>query len=89
MATGKKTGGRSAGTPNKQTVAVKQCLINAFEQIGGWQNLAKWGMENQTEFYKLWARMIPHEVTGEDGGDLKVTIKSIVHTSADEGDGRD
>lgn len=82
---GKRIGaGRKKGVGNKQTVAVKQCLINAFEEMGGWQNLTKWGMENPTEFYKIWSKMIPHEVTGEEGGEIKVTLKKIVH-SADNG----
>lgn len=75
--------GRPKGKQNKQTVAVKQCLINAFEQMGGWQNLTKWGMENQTEFYKLWARMIPHEVSGVDGGDVNITVTKIVRSARD------
>ena len=81
MAKNKKTGGRTKGTPNKQSASVKQCIINAFEDMGGVQNLVKWGKENQTEFYKLWGRMIPHEVTGEDGGDIKVTIKPQIHSA--------
>lgn len=83
MAAGEKTGGRTKGTPNKQTKAVKQCILNAFENIGGVQNLSRWASENETEFYKLWGKMIPHEVTGEDGGDIQVTIKKVVHSAGD------
>ena len=78
--------GKPKGIKSKQTVAVKQCLINAFEHIGGWKNLSKWASENETDFYKLWSKMIPHEITGEDGGDVKITLKKIVHTSADDRD---
>lgn len=80
---GNSNSGRIKGKSNKQTASVKQCIINAFEEMGGVKNLTKWGMENQTEFYKLWGRMIPHEVTGEDGGDIQVTIKKIVHSTKD------
>lgn len=84
MAKGKKTGGRKAGTPNKQTKAVKQCIINAFEDIGGVQNLAKWATENQTDFYtKMWVKVMPTEITGEDGGDIQITVKKIVHSARD------
>lgn len=76
--------GRPKGSKNKQTKAVKQCIINAFENIGGVKNLSKWAMENQTEFYKLWGRMIPHEVTGEDGGDISITLNKIVHSARAE-----
>ena len=81
---GKREGaGRKKGRPNKQTRAVKQCLLNAFEEMGGWENLARWGADNETEFYRLWSKMIPHEVTGEDGGDISVTIKKVVHSARD------
>jgi len=56
--------GRPPGSPNKQSAAVKQCLINAFEAMGGHKNLVKWALENQTEFYKLWAKLIPVQVDG-------------------------
>ena len=81
MAKGKKTGGRVKGSINKQSASVKQCIINAFEDIGGVKNLAAWASENQTEFYKLWGRMIPHEVTGAGGDDIKITVKKIVHNA--------
>lgn len=81
---GKREGaGRKKGVPNKQTTAVKQCIINAFENIGGVQNLSRWASENETEFYKLWGRMIPHEVTGEDGGDIKITVTRMVKSAPD------
>lgn len=83
MAKGEKTGGRSKGTPNKQSLAVKQCIVNAFENIGGVANLSVWAEANQTEFYKLWGKMIPHEVTGEDGGDIQITVKKVVHSATD------
>lgn len=81
---GKREGaGRKKGVPNKQTTAVKQCIINAFEQMGGVGNLVIWAKQNETEFYKLWGKMIPHEVTGEDGGDINVTITKVVHSARD------
>ena len=57
--------GRKAGTPNKVTTAAKEAFALAFEGIGGVKELAKWAKENQTEFFKLYARMIPVELSGE------------------------
>lgn len=59
---GKKTGGRAAGTPNKTTASIKGAFVEAFELLGGVPSLALWAQENQTEFYKLAARLIPTEV---------------------------
>ncbi len=76
--------GRTKGAKNKQTVAVKQCILNAFEDIGGVKNLAKWAMENQSEFYtKMWVKVMPTEITGQDGKDIQLTITKKVISARD------
>ncbi len=82
---GNKNSGKTKGTRNKQTVAVKQCIINAFQDMGGVRNLVKWAKDNETEFYRLWGRMVPREITGEDGGDmkLKVTLEIVGNNNTD------
>lgn len=82
---GKREGaGKPKGAQTRQTVAVKQCLINAFENIGGVKNLTRWAKENETEFYKLWGKMIPLEHTGEEGGDIKITVTKRVLSARDQ-----
>lgn len=66
MAIGKKTGGRKKGTPNKLTRSVKLALDDAFTKIGGVSALVMWGKENPTEFYKLWAKILPVEAREAD-----------------------
>jgi len=67
--------GRPKGSLNKTTASVKAALIAAFEQKGGVPTLLKWAKANETEFYKLWGRLIPVEVSGEDGGAVSLTIR--------------
>ncbi|MCY1417854.1 hypothetical protein D9M71_333980 [compost metagenome] len=62
MAVGRKTGGRQKGTPNKTTKEVKDALGEAFVKLGGVAALVRWGKQEPGEFYKLWARMLPHEI---------------------------
>lgn len=83
MAIGRKTGGRSKGTPNKLTRAFKTAVMLAFQDIGGDPAFSKWAKANPTEFYKIAARLIPHEVVGpgEDGAHLVKTIVHEHHTS--------
>lgn len=66
MAKGKKTGGRLVGTRNKVTMTVKDNVIAVFERIGGMDALAEWAEENRTEYYRLYAKLLPTEtqVTG-------------------------
>lgn len=62
MASGRKTGGRQKGVANKTTVAAKQAFQMAFDGLGGVQALQTWAAENQTEFFKLFSKLIPQDV---------------------------
>jgi len=55
-------GGSRLGKPNRSTVAVKEALQLAFEGLGGVPKLIEFAKENQTEFYKIWVKMLPQEV---------------------------
>lgn len=63
--------GRPKGALNKTTSSVKAALTAAFEQRGGVDALVTWANEQPTEFYKLWGRLVPHEVSGPDGAPLE------------------
>lgn len=65
-----KTGGRRKGTPNKTTVAVKEAFTLAFERIGGVEKLTEWADENPGDFFKLYARLLPSELSGPEGKPL-------------------
>lgn len=73
MALGRKTGGRRKGSRNQFTVSAKQAFSAAFQETGGAEALAAWAGENRTEFYRLFARLIPTELSGPEGGPLEVT----------------
>lgn len=61
--------GRPKGVPNKTTQAAKEAFALAFKGLGGVKALMDWAQENTTEFYKLYARLIPVEqhVSNPDG----------------------
>jgi hypothetical protein len=74
-----KTGGRKPGTPNKTTVAVKEAFKQAFDDLGGTSALVTWAMENPTQFYQLYSKLIPTEIdatlSGKDGAPaVKINI---------------
>jgi len=62
MAQGAKTGGRKKGTSNKLNATVKDNVLAVFNRLDGTAGMAQWAKENQTEFYKIYARLIPSEV---------------------------
>ena len=53
--------GRPLGSKNKFTT-LKNAFIETFEELGGVDNLVEWARTNQTEFYRMVARLMPKEV---------------------------
>lgn len=75
---GEKTGGRQKGTPNKLTKSAREAFQHAFEGMGGYDSLTAWAQANKTEFYKLYARLIPVEHVGEGGeGPIQTIVKHV------------
>lgn len=65
--------GRVKGVPNKFTVSARQAFQDAFDEMGGVEKLKTWATAEPTEFYKLFARLIPiqQEHTGPGGGPIQ------------------
>ena len=72
---GKRFGGRQKGTPNKTTAKVKEAMELAFEGIGGVPALIEWAEDNQTEFYKLFVKLLPVQVDASVDGKLEIDHK--------------
>ena len=73
--------GRPKGCKNKMTQSAKEAFQHAFDSRGGAEGLAQWAEDNATDFYKLYARLIPVEQVGKDGSDLipKGIVIRVVH----------
>jgi len=68
-----KTGGRHPGVPNKFTASFREAVLYVYHGLGGHEAFKTWARENQTEYYKIAARLIPAEMR-EDGSDKVVTV---------------
>jgi hypothetical protein len=66
--------GRPKGSPNKIQAAVKEMVIQALNEAGGVQYLVTQSRENPTAFLTLVGKVLPLQVTGEDGGAITVVI---------------
>lgn len=56
---------RSKTTTGPRAItAARDSLSSAFDLMGGVPALVAWGRDNMTEFYRLWARLIPKESIG-------------------------
>ena len=67
-----KTGGRQPGIPNALTGAFRDAVRHVYAGLGGHANFLAWTRDNQTEFYKFAARLIPGEMEGN--GDKHITV---------------
>ena len=72
---------RSSAFSRKQIVGA---FHDAFELIGGVPRLAAWAHTHPTEFYKLYARLLPNQAQVDFGNDgvLKI-VHSIAPTALD------
>lgn len=78
MATGAKTGGRVAGTPNKATATMKAAVQAVYDKLQASTgkehgHFLKWAEEQPTEFYKLASKLIP--IQNEHSGTIETSMK--------------
>jgi len=66
--------GRPKGVPNKSTAAIKDMILNALSKAGGEDYLLRQADENPVAFMGLLGKVLPMQVTGENGGAITVTI---------------
>ena len=78
---------RPKGVPNKFSGTAKENIIAVFTRLGGTAEMAKWAADNQSEFYRIYARLLPTEVQavvehtvmrGPDGDSLHSKLESAL-----------
>ena len=76
---GERRGGRKKGTPNKFSGSVKQAVLDTFEALGGVKHMTSWARKHPAEFYRIAARLLPREVTGEEGAPIRhgITVRFV------------
>ncbi len=81
--------GRPKGSKNKVTKNAREAFQRAFDESGGFTALTAWAKANQTEFYKLYARLIPVEHVGEGGeGPIQTIVKHVYESAKPAKSGR-
>lgn len=70
--------GRVKGVPNKTTKAVKEMVIAALDRAGGIDYLVEQSEKNPNAFLTLVGKVLPLQLTGEDGGPVKVSRIELV-----------
>jgi hypothetical protein len=61
-----RAGGAKGAAQSPKTVRLaREHLPEAFDFMGGVAGLVAWGKQNPTEFYRIWARLVPKEAAPE------------------------
>lgn len=66
--------GRPKGAVNKTTAAVKDMILQALDNKGGVGYLERQADENPTAFLTLVGKVLPMQLTGEDGQALQIIV---------------
>lgn len=70
--------GRAKGTPNKTTALLKDAILRAASNAGDGdmaEYLTQQARLNPGPFMALLGKVLPMQVTGDDGGPLQVVIR--------------
>lgn len=73
-----KLGGRRKGTPNKNTAEIRAMVVAALDKAGGEQYLVDQAKAHPKAFLTLVAKLLPTQVTGEDGGALEIALTEAI-----------
>ena len=71
--------GRPKGVPNKNTTQLKEMILKALDNAGGAEYLERRANDPRTAsaFLALIGKVLPMQVTGEDGGPVKQRIEVV------------
>lgn len=59
------------GKPNITGSTAKENMIAVFTRLGGTAAMATWARRNKTDFYRLYAKLVPQQV------DLEITERPL------------
>jgi len=72
LAAGKTQQIRVPRDPDIKRKKVISAFQDAFQLIGGTPRLALWADENPTEFYRIYAKLLPKENHNQSDGEMKI-----------------
>lgn len=71
------TGGSRLGRPNKATVALKEAIERAFDELGGASYLVHVGRTDPRTFCALLSRLLPTKLANADGSPLLAALTEL------------
>ena len=77
--------GRPKGLPNKLSGLAKDNIAAVFDQLGGINNMVLWAKDNATDFYRIYARLLPVQVEGNPDNPIGLNLQ-VQFVSSDNKD---
>jgi hypothetical protein len=74
--------GRKPGAPNKLTGQLKDMILQALDGAGGVNYLKTQANENPSAFLTLVGKVLPLQVSGEDGGPIQTAVTFVIGQQA-------
>ena len=74
---GNKLSGRLQGVKNKIPGTAKENMVCVFTRMGGTAAMAEWAREHPGDFYRLYAKLLPHELTGPMGNPIQIVFNEL------------
>lgn len=78
---GKAGPGRPKGLQNKTTIAAKDAIAQAADELGGAKRLVAWAKEDKLNERVFWGsiypKLLPLQVTGAGGGPVMFAVSDI------------
>jgi hypothetical protein len=53
------------GKPNKFGAQARENIVAVFNRLGGTAEMAKWANDHKTDFYRMYAQLVPKEITAD------------------------
>lgn len=68
---------RTVGAKNKISGQAKENIQAVFVRLGSTAAMAEWARENKTDFYKIYARLLPIEGPGDEGEHVMKVVHAV------------
>lgn len=66
--------GRPKGSKNLVGKSVRESILIVFRGLGGEEAMQAWAKENPNVYYQIYARLIPQEHSGPEGGPIPIAV---------------
>lgn len=74
---------RPKGIPNKLSRDVRENIVEVFIRLGGVDQMTEWALENETQFYQIYAKLLPKDMTLDLTDETKDMLAHVMEWAAE------